>query len=97
MSAEDTLPSLSPLELTQDISFEGKKSEENETTGGGAKWKSISNAAMDIQTYISTPLGVDNRVSCFPVNEDLPTHVFETLLFYMYLEICCLWLQFYND
>ena len=92
VSAEDTLPSLSTLELTQDISFEGKKS-----TGGGAKWKPISNAAMDIQTYISTPLGVDNRVSCFPVNEDLPTQVFETLLFYMYLEICCLWLQFYND
>ena len=37
VSAEDTLPSLSSLELTQDISFEGKKSEENETGGGGAK------------------------------------------------------------
>ena len=74
-----------------------RRSEENETAGGGAKWESISNAAMNIQTCISTALGVDNRVSCFPVNESLSEGLHMSLLFYMYLEICCLWLQFYND
>ena len=57
-------------------------------------WKNLRKLLWHTNMNIYSAL-VDNRMSCFPMKDSLSTDVFERVLFYMYLEISCLWPHFY--